>query len=216
MIVTIKDFKEVEETSQKSGKKYTATIFTGMQKGYKGAPDTPWEKKLLNFKHGDFIDTLKEIGVGGQALIKSEKQNGFWEIISVERYGAGGGGKNPTPPKTDKKSPGAQQEDVPVPTGGGVPVIYHAPAAPGDSKYLGCLRVASDLIIKSMEQSENFKNLIKRTATPELVKQMVVDFANHFYANDPDKIQKDVATDEGMPEGSPDGGDAPPSDDIPI
>jgi hypothetical protein len=209
--ITIESITNEKKTSSQ-GKTYDCTVIKGKKKGYpKGAPDEDWSKNLMPWKDGPIIEKFKSFGPGKMVDVKSEKVGNFWNIVSVEAVGGGGGGGTPTPTPEGKPAP------APTPQGGEVPVLYQAPAAPGDSKYIGCLRVASDLIIKSMEQSENFKNLIKRSATPELVKQMVVDFANHFYVNDPEKVASPAANPEGVkPEaGAPEGG-APGQDEVPI
>lgn len=206
MIVTIESIKEVTETSKKpGGRQYQATICTGLKMGYKGAPNEPWEKKFLNFKHGEFIEIIKSIGVGKQMLIKSQQdQRGFWEVVSVEPYGAGGS------PGAASSAPKKQNPEAPEQAPGGSPPrefpVFYPQNIPMNSRFVACLKVATPLVLGMMEHSQNFEKLIKRTATPELVKQMILETALFFYHNDPEFIKVKQGNEEG---GTPEVPDVP-------
>jgi hypothetical protein len=217
MIVKISKLFEETKTSS-GGKEYEVFTIEGTKKGFDGAPDEKWTKSLMPWKHAEFIETLRSIGVGGQALIKSRKEGKFWEIDSVEQYAAGKpGGSKPKPSAGGDKPAGGSP--APAESSSRQVSVVYTPPVSTDSKYIGMLKVAGDLVMKMMEQSPNFDKLIKKSATPELVKQMVIDLANDFYKNDPSGSTE--ADGSGVippsPEDgpAPDGG-APTEDDIPF
>lgn len=174
-LVTIESWEKEERTS-KAGKKYDCVVFYGTKHGYDGAPDEPWEKPMVPWADGEWIREIQSYGTPAKLLIKNEKQGKNWRIVSIEPWGdtkkkEGSGGDNPVP----------ESPRVPVP-----PQYPQVPVVPNgvisnDEKMLKCLEVAGQIVRGMMNNADTFKNMIKKSANPALITQMVKDIANEFY-----------------------------------
>ena len=175
-LVTIECWDDETRTS-KAGKKYECTVFYGTKHGYEGAPDEPWEKPMVPWADGEWIKEIQAYGVGAKLLIRNEKVNGNWKIVSIEPWG-----DTPALPS----SPG-EEAPYPIPSGqGGIPVIPTAPAS-GDTEYTLCLSSAVELVKAMMDNADTFKSLIKKSANLEFIRQMTIDMANAMYLSSKDK-----------------------------
>jgi hypothetical protein len=188
-LVTIESWEKETRTSKK-GKKYDCTVFYGTKHGYEDAPDEPWEKPMVPWADGEWIKEIQAYGVGAKILIRNEKINGNWKIVSIEPWGD-------TEPLPEK-----EEESFPTPPeGGGIPVIHTAPVS-NDSEYLRCMSMAVSLVKGMMDNADTFKSLIKKSANLEFVKQMTIDMANEMYEHskgaDKDEVKSD---DSGLKKG---------------
>lgn len=168
-LVTIEEWKEEVRTS-KAGKQYDCVVFYGTKHGYEDAPDEPWEKSMVPWADGEWIKEIQSYGEGAKLLIKNEKQDGHWRIVSIEPWG------------DTKRAPGSESvpdsgSSVPIP---GIPVISTAPIA-SDHLFIACMKAAVSLTTGMMNNADTFKTLIKKSANAEFIKQMTIDMANEMY-----------------------------------
>lgn len=214
-ITSIKNVKKVS----KAGQEYEAVEVTGMKKGYNGAPDEEWSKLLFPWRDEEIIEAFRAIGVGNTADVKQQRVGKFWEIQSV------------TPVKSRGKAGGAAKAGRPGGRGGdpapreNIPVVKADPVS-NDDRWLACLQLAVKIMNQWMAASENFKGLIKRSVTPELYKQMLIEIANEMYTSTPDDAQPQAADAQPQQEsqdgpGEPgsdgeDSGDMADDDDVPF
>lgn len=172
-LVTIESWEDETRTS-KAKKEYDCTVFYGIKHGYDGAPDEPWEKPMVPWADGEWIKEIQSYGVGAKLLIKNEKRDGNWKIVSIEPWG------------DTKKLPGSEAPALPDPAQGGpgvpgvVTVYPNAPMAT-DNLFMGCMKAAVTLVTGMMNNADTFKGLIKKSANTDFIKQMTIDMANEMY-----------------------------------
>jgi hypothetical protein len=196
-----------ERRTGKNGKPYDCTLITGMKSGFKGAPDEAWKKYLFPWSDQLWIDKFKAIGVGNTADVKSEKDGQFWKIVSVEPKGGGGGGGEPKDSPAPAPSPAPGESPAP-----GAPRVFHTElVAPStDIVMMESLKMAKDMVIAMMENSQNFSGLLKKSSTVELLKEMVVEMGNYFYG-----IIKEGKQVPSIPQSDPSGVQTPPAEGAP-
>jgi len=179
-LVTI-DSCEKEQRMSKAGKRYDCVVFYGTKHGYEDAPDEPWEKAMVPWADGEWINEIKSYDFPAKLLIKNEKVGKNWRIVSIQPWG--------DTQKRDGSGTPSNPEQPSVPANPGMPQYPQVPVTPtgvisNDEKMIRCLEVSGNIVKGMLNNAETFKNMIKKSANPALITQMVKDIANEFYRLD--------------------------------
>lgn len=179
-LVTIESCEKEERTS-KAGKKYDCVVFYGTKHGYDGAPDEQWEKALVPWADGEWINEIQSYDFPAKLLIKNEKIGKNWKIVAIQPWG-----DTEKKAGADPSSPGGSPS---VPANKSLPQYPTVPVTQtklisNDEKMLRCLETAGTIVKGMLNNADTFKNMIKKSANPALITQMVKDIANEFYRLD--------------------------------
>lgn len=179
----------------KTGATQTGLKVEGTKQGYQGAPDEEWSRFLTDQFDAVHIAALEDIGVGNTAVFNMVKKGQFWNIDSVTPYGQSPPAGAATHASTNTAAPAVsspQSAAQPVPM---LPALMDEEGARGIAVGAASRAVSGALV------SGDYNKLIKKTVTPDVLVQIVIDMAGvlaEFIINGNEEVES--STESLLPE----------------